>query len=195
MVLSKHLKIELKCLRKTSCLLGCNLNRFIPCLSFPRCEGAYLYFDFNRGVVVRSGKVVRRGFQARHDKHFAASKKEKSSSHFYFMYPSTEGKRKDKRDKLGSFEHLTQVIAAGFDPTSEAAMQENKDNKEGGLLIMSKNDQFWIAFCLKKDLTAVQKNQEVIAYLFEFMYDLALSPENNVSQSPVFESILGIFGG
>jgi hypothetical protein len=51
-----------------------------------------------------------------------ASKEEKSSSHFYFMYPSTEGNRKDKRDKLGSFEHPTQVIAAGFDPTSEAAM-------------------------------------------------------------------------
>jgi hypothetical protein len=31
--------------------------------------------------------------------------------------------------------------------------------------------------------------------LFEFGYDLALSPENNVSRSPGFESILGIFGG
>ena len=30
---------------------------------------------------------------------------------------------------------------------------------------------------------------------FEFGYDLALSPENNVSRSPGFEPILGIFGG
>jgi hypothetical protein len=100
-------KIELKCLSATSCLLGCNLNQFNPCLSFPRREGVYLYFDFNRGVFVRSGKVVRQGFQARHDKHFAASKEEKFSNHFYFMYPSTEEKKKDKRDKLGNFEHLT----------------------------------------------------------------------------------------
>ncbi len=78
------------------------------------------------------------------------------------MYPSTEGKRKDKRDKLGSFEHLTQVIAAGFDPTSEAAMHVNNDCKEGGLLIMSKDDQRRIASCFKKELTAVKKNQEVI---------------------------------
>ncbi len=101
---------------------------------------------------------MRRGFQARHDEHLVVSKEEKSSSHFYFMYPSTEGKTKDKREKLGSFEHLNQVIAAGFDPTSEAAMHVNKDCKEGGLLIMSrKDDQCWIASCLKKELTAVHK--------------------------------------
>jgi hypothetical protein len=48
---------------------------------------------------------------------------------------------------------------------------------------------------LKKDLTPVQKFQEVIAYLFELGYDLSLSPENNVSRSPGFEPILGVFGG
>ncbi len=74
-------------------------------------------------------------------------------------------------------------------------MQVNKDYKEGGLLIMCKDDQHRITSCLKKELTAMQKFQEVIAYLFEFWYDLALSLENNVSRSPGFESILGIFGG
>jgi hypothetical protein len=138
---------------------------------------------------------VRCSFEARHCKHLATSKEEKSSTHFYFMYPLTKGKRRDRRDKLGCFKHLTQVIAAGFDPTSEPAMHVNKDCKEGGLLIMTKDDQRWITLCLKKELTVVQKFQEVIAYLFEFGYDLALSPENNVSQSPGFESILGIFGG
>jgi hypothetical protein len=63
------------------------------------------------------------------------------------------------------------------------------------LIIMSKDDQCQIASCLKKELTAVKKIQEVIAYLFEFRYNLALSLENNVSQSSGFESILGIFGG
>jgi hypothetical protein len=100
MVLSKHLKIELKCLSKTSCFLGGNLKQFIPCLLFSRHEGAYLYIDFNRGVLVRSGKVVRQGFQARHNGHFVASKEEKPSSHFYFMYPSTEGKRKKQKGQV-----------------------------------------------------------------------------------------------
>ena len=93
MILLKHLKLDLKCLGKSECLLSSNVNQFIPCLAFPKREGAYLYFDVNRGVFIRSGKVVRCGFRSRHDKHLAASKEEKYSSHFYFMYPSKEGKR------------------------------------------------------------------------------------------------------
>ncbi len=64
MALSNHLKTELGYLSKTACLLGCNTNQFIPSLAFQMREGAYLYFDCNRGVFVRSGKVVRRGFLA-----------------------------------------------------------------------------------------------------------------------------------
>jgi hypothetical protein len=60
---------------------------------------------------------------------------------------------------------------------------------------MCKDDEHRIRSCLKKELTSVQKFQEVIAYLFEFGYDLALSPENNACRSPGFESILGVFGG
>jgi len=74
-------------------------------------------------------------------------------------------------------------------------MQVVKNYNKGGLLIMSKDDEHRIKPCLKKEFTAAQKFQEVIAYLFEFGYDLALSPENNASRSPGFESILGIFGG
>ncbi len=134
--------------------------------------------------------MARRGFQARHDEHLAASKEKKSSSHFYFRYPSREGKGKEKRDKLGCFEHLTQIIAVGFDPSSKPATQVDNNYDEGGLLIMSKDDERRIKSCLKKELTVVQKFQEVISYLFELGYDLALSPENNVSRSPGFESIL-----
>jgi hypothetical protein len=82
MVLLNHLKIKLRCLGKTSCLLGCNPNQFIPSQAFPRQEGEYLYFDYNRGVFVRSGKVVRRGFQAKHSKHLVESKDDKSSITF-----------------------------------------------------------------------------------------------------------------
>jgi hypothetical protein len=57
------------------------------------------------------------GQQARHSKHLAASKEKKSSTHFYFMYPASHRKTQDKTDKLGCFELITHVIAAGFDPT------------------------------------------------------------------------------
>jgi hypothetical protein len=45
-------------------------------MAFPGWEGAYLYFNFNRGVFIRSGKVARQGFQAQHNKHLAAIKEE-----------------------------------------------------------------------------------------------------------------------
>jgi hypothetical protein len=104
-------------------------------------------------------------------------------------------KRRDKRDKLGCFEHLTQVIAEGFDPSSEPAMILDKDHTSGGLLIMNSEDQRRIKSSSKKDLTSIQKHQEIIAYLFEFGYDLAISQEHNVSQRPGFEMVLGVFSG
>jgi hypothetical protein len=75
------------------------------------------------------------------------------------------GKRRDKRDKLGCFEHLTQVIAAGFNPSSEPAKILDKDHTSGGLLIMNAEDKCCIKSSLKKDSTSVQKHQEIIAYL------------------------------
>jgi hypothetical protein len=91
------------------------------------------------------------------DEHFAGCKEEKSSTHFYFMYPSNQGKRQAKRDKLGCFEHLTQVIAAGFDPAAELAMNVTKNHNKGGLLILSCDNELWIKSALVKDLTPVQK--------------------------------------
>jgi hypothetical protein len=74
------------------------------------------------------------------------------------------GKRRDKRDKLGCFEHLTQAIAAGFDPSSKPAKILDKDHTSGGLLVMNAEDQRRIKSLLKKDLTSIQKHQEIIAF-------------------------------
>jgi hypothetical protein len=75
MVLSNHLKIELRCLSKTACLLAKYSNKFIHSRAFPWREGAYLYIDINRGVFMRSGKVVscETWLLARQGKHLAAS--------------------------------------------------------------------------------------------------------------------------
>jgi len=35
----------------------------------------------------------------------------------------------------------------------------------------------------------------MVGYLCELAYDLALTPSDNVSQSPGFETPLGVFGG
>jgi len=85
MVLSNHVKMDLKCLDESACLLAINHNNFLPTTAIQDGEGCYLYFDLNRGVFVRSGKVTRRGFVVRGDEHHKASKEAKSSSHFYFV--------------------------------------------------------------------------------------------------------------
>ena len=40
----------------------------------------------------------------------------------------------------------------------------------------------------------ISKFHHVLAYQIELGYDLAISPDNNVSSSPGFESILGVTG-
>jgi hypothetical protein len=46
-----------------------------------------------------------------------------------------------------------------------------------------------------KGLTGIQKFDDMCAYQFEMGYDLAVSPGYNVSESPGFESVLGIYVG
>jgi hypothetical protein len=50
-----------------------------------------------------------------------------------------------------------------------------------------------VNFLGAKDLEA--KQLHMVGYLCELVYDLALAPDQNVSQSPGFETPLGIFGG
>ena len=142
MILSQHIAMDIKCLGKLSCLLAPNAITFIPCMdnSLINNQGAYLYFDNNRGDFIRRGKVFRRGFVDRHKEHMAESKKDKPESDFYLLYPSKHGRRSNKQELLGHFENLTQVVAAGFDATSASAMLMNKNHEQGGLLIMNNDD-------------------------------------------------------
>ncbi len=64
MILLQHLAMDINCLVKLTSLLPPHTNTFIPCAGNGSVNrhGAYLYFDNNRGVFVRSGKVVQQGF-------------------------------------------------------------------------------------------------------------------------------------
>ena len=99
-----------------------------------------MYFDNNRGVIVRSGKVAWQGFIEQHKEHMAKSKKDKPETDFYLLHPSNHGSRSDKQDVLGHFKNLTQMVAAGFDASSAPAMFMNKNYEQGGLLIMNNDD-------------------------------------------------------
>ncbi len=99
-----------------------------------------MYFDNNRGIFARSGKVAQQGFVEQHKERMAESKKDKPESDFYLLYPSKHGSRSDKQKMLGHFKNLTQVVAAGFNASSAPVKFMNKDHKQGGLLIMNNDD-------------------------------------------------------
>jgi hypothetical protein len=171
MILLQHLAMDINYLSKLTSLLAPHTNTFIPCAdnSSVNHQGAYLYFVNNRGVVIRSGKVVWQGFVEQHKEHMAESKKDKPETDFYLLYPSKHGSRSNKWDVLGHFENLTQVVVAGFDASSAPAMFMNKNHKQGGLLIMNNGDLCQNKSVLKmKHLYQLQKCQNFVVHLFEF---------------------------
>ena len=114
-VLSRHTKRDLLSLKEYDSLLASNTNNFYQVSRFPSKEGAYLYYDDNLGDFVHSGKKTRGGgFAARGKEHKDGAKAAKSSSNFYFKYPSETSARKSQSNKQGLFENLSFVVAAGF---------------------------------------------------------------------------------
>ncbi len=195
MVLSNHIKKDIKCIQDGDCILVPNTHNFYQCSLFPNREGAYLYFDSNKGCFVRSGKVTRPVFSVRGKENFEGSMKIIAGSNFYDMYPALTCSRAHNRGTRGTFDDLQQVIAAGWSPTSDTAMFLDRSRKDGGLLVFNEREKKQIRASMEKGLTDIQKFHDMCAYQFEMGYDLAISPGCNVSQSPGFESVLGIYGG
>jgi hypothetical protein len=98
------------------------------------------------------------------------------------------------RGTRGTFDDLQQVIAAGWSPTSDTALFLDRSWKDGGFLIFNKKEK-QIRASMGKGLTGIQKFHDMCAYQFEMGYDLAISPGCDVSESPGFESVSGIYGG
>ena len=129
----------------------------------------------------------------RHAEHKKCASDALSSSFFYLVFPLKDSIRASKRDRRGIFESLEQVVAAGFDSKSEAAKHVNRDCKEGGVLILNEEEKKSIKLSMKNlKCSELEKFHNILAYQIELGYDLALSPDNNVSKSPGFESVLGV---
>ena len=193
MAMQQHLKENLRCLSEDDCMLAFDIERFDKCTDHPDRQGAYLYYDTNRGVMVRSGKVVGRGFAERHDEHSKCAKAKSTSSHFYSKFLSLDSPRANSKGTVGSFESLLQVVAVGFDPTHEVAQYLDRDVSEGGLLILDEGEKRNIKSSMKNMKCAdITKFHHMIAYQMELGYDLAMCVYNNLSKNPGFEAVLGV---
>ena len=192
MILSGHTKIDLECLNERDSLLVTDSSRYVNGADSPSSEGAYLYLDGVRQVFIRSGKVAGRGFSTRDEEHKKAAKESRPSSTFYRLYPSKESTRAKCR-RRGHFESLVQVIAAGFDPTSEEVDLLDRDYTDGGIFVVSTVEKGRIKSSMRNlNCDNKAKFRHMLAYQMELGYDLALSPGDVVSMNPGFEAVLGV---
>ena len=96
--------------------------------------------------------------------------------------------------RWGFFEKLSPVCAIGWSPDDEDSILWMTQVDGGGF--------HWNRNCVRQlerkatrtNTTLKAQQLEMLGYLFELVYDLAISPVHNVSSNPGFESILGYFG-
>jgi hypothetical protein len=153
-------------------------------------EGCYLYYFESERVWIRSGKVTGRSFEARHKEHRNGSKLRTladMASNFYSTYPSESVKDENKPKRIVDFEQLKLFSAFAFDRNSKKHKQLYEVG-DGAIFD-------WNQDILKRlgEVNLQEKQLTLLSYLFELLYDLALSSNWNASRSPGFETPLGWF--
>ena len=199
-VLAGHVKDDLSCVGEKSSLLAATTVNFMEVTTdeLEKVEGSYLYHDTVNGNWIRSGKVVgsslsNRCIGIRHKEHQASSKlkdHKDMESLFYIRYPSKTTARASDILRRGSFENLRLFIALGFLRTKAAAVDVLvATSPEEGILCWPESAITQISNTNFRGVANLQEKQlHMVGYLFELCYDLMLSPNDNVSQSPGFET-------
>jgi hypothetical protein len=201
MTISGHVKKDVGCLGSSKCLLSSDKNFVMATNEQANLEGCYLYHDTNDDEWIRSGKVTNRSFAKRHKEHARAAKLTTAAdlgSMFYTSYPSTSACLATTTTRKGNFENLQQFVGIGFDRRSDDVVRYLTCcvNNSDGVFAFDDAAKENCAKVKFQGIDAVQHKQlHLVAYLCELGYDLALSPNHNVSRSPGFETPLGIFGG
>ena len=190
-----HAKKDISCVRESRSLLSKpSSNKYFSAFNAEgKLFGCYLAYDENNEELVHAGSASGEGgCVGRWGQHIKRAKSDSNEpfSRLYDEYPDrTSVRSKRGGGKEGLFEHLTQYIAAGFD--SDAVAESKvfaKNHADDGIFFYSDEQQVKIWSCKFSRKPDVQKFSGMAAYLFELAYDLALSPSNNVSDSPGFEA-------
>jgi len=162
-----------------------------------RRQGCYLHFNVNGGEWIRSGKVTgpNRDFEVRNVEHERRAKSDRNDddSDFYDRYPHSTSKRADDDGADGLFEDLVQYVGASFDPTNEVMAICQKDYGDGGIFFYTEEERELVRNVNFRGRTKDEGFMEMVGYLFELGYDVALDRRANVSLSPGFEGCGLIF--
>lgn len=195
MCLNGQVKPHLECEGETSCLLlpphiG---NKFsVAAAALADKEGCYLHWDPYHCWWIRSGKAggQEATFGKRNRTHLKNSKTAESvANKFYRLYPSNEN-QKACTEKWGYFENLVQYCGIAFDRTMDTASLISSD---AGIYIWSKETLDGLAKS-KVSGTLKEKQLLLVAYLWEFSFDLMLDWDVNVSEGAGWEPFLGRAG-
>ena len=198
MLLLGHVKEDYECFDRTYTLLD-DESCFIAIegSEIEMNEGTYLYFDRNNKEWIRSGKVTSRSFLDRHREHekrATATMVVKSVSRFYKLYLGRDTEQA-KRSKVrrGLWENLALFCAVAIDRNDEEKRDIiTMDYERGGLFVYNDNEMKRIKnMNSRSNKSEQEKRVELISYLFELAYDLAISDQHNVSESAGFESCIG----
>ena len=151
-------------------------------------NGCYGWFDEN-GYCRRSGKAQREGgIGARDDDHLTAtSKMGKSTSLAYEVFP---GENSGKEGEA-HFEDLDRVVLMGHDSSSPDAVR--RLTSDGAIFdwpesVVERTSK--VNFAGAK--TTEEKQLHFVACALELFYDLMIGSERRVSESPGFETPLGM---
>jgi len=111
------------------------------------------------------------------------------------VFPSELSSRSDNKGRHGYFEYLTAVVAVSFkgDDSSLATSFAKDFSEDGGIFFYTADEKAAVRRTHFSGKVGDFKFMDMISYLFELGYDLALSPANNVSDSPGFEGCGLIF--
>ena len=209
LVLTGHVKgfeVLKFCHGINQCLLqdATHKNVFAIGSAISNLEGCYLYWDTVGNRFIRSGKVSGgargdnggRTFATRNREHKKGSELKSfqdRQSTFYTKYPSIEN-TSNNTELWGHFENLTQYSAFAIARMDKPIVKSICEDTNGFMQ--------WPEQIIEKlskggrtvGMDLVNAKLEMVAYFFELAYDLCLSHQDNVSQSPGFEKYIGQYG-
>ena len=126
------------------------------------------------------------------DEHFHCARYDNKTSRFYSLYPHSEAKSSDNI-RRGYWHHLNQYCGIGF--SRKDGTEGIKDIREGLFMwdesSVKRINKLKLIGCTNFN----EKQLVMVGYALELVYDLMIAVSDNVSQSPGFESCLGIFWG
>jgi len=197
MVLFKHCVGNVSCIKLDECLLSGPEN-FADLDDCEDSMGAYLVFDMVRRVFCRSGKAhsakrdaAPRTFGVRRTEHKEDALNNPEKSNFHSSYPHKNARRDTGEAIRGYFDDLNFKAALGWKhrvgPSGAKILTSSISN--GGLFVWDDATMNRLG-STKSRLQVKEVQMDLVAYLIESTYDIALEKSKNVSASAGWERFL-----